>query len=301
MVNKVYGGNPEKAMLDAFPEKERLILRQQKKAGLKEEILALVPAAYKSEKIRKEIAEKVIAYLDCEEHEIPKNIFDLRYSVCNLNDYLESYYDSSAFRMIEEVRPGAFKPWEFDRRYYPFNGLSPSLRYHSNEVPEEYFEKKENRFDAIIWLFEKLRENGKKVRDLDVKSIFDYGLFSLMNYYDRSVFLMIDEFFEGQTKPWEFRERCSNEYWITHNDVAKEGILFLIDKLGLTKDTITQLTLKDFEDNYLDIMLYANYNGLIFSAIDSVYPNEFAHLKWLFQDIPEKVFLIKENRLFIAK
>lgn len=295
MLKNVYGDNPKQAVLDAFPEKEIIIIRQEKQAKMKDELVALLSKQYKDKEIRKEIAEKVITYLDCEDKEIPKKVSYLTFSPFHLDKYLEEYYNSSAFQMFEEVRPGMFRPWEFDAGNI-FLSRRLFMRYYSNEVTKEYFEKKDNRYDAVIWLLKKIKEDGKKVRDLDLKTIEEYGLFSLMHYYKDSVFLMIDEFFEERTKPWELKDACTEEYWNTHPHVAKEGILYLIDKLGLTKETIPELTLKDFRDNYLDVMLYANYDGLIFSAIDSVYPNEYVHLKWSFHDIPEAVFNLKENR-----
>ncbi|HLO12926.1 MAG TPA: hypothetical protein VK190_12030, partial [Pseudoneobacillus sp.] len=168
--------------------------------------------------------------------------------------------------------------------------------YHSNEVPREYFKDKANRQDAVIWLLNKIRENGKKVKDLDIETVDQYGLYTLLHYYDNSLFLMLNEFFEGKTKPWIMKDTCTHEYWKSHPDIAKEGILYLIEQVGLTKETIPQLTLQHFRDHYLDKMLYSNYNGLIFSAINDVYPNEYIHLKWAFHDIPPQVFHVKENR-----
>lgn len=294
MLKKVYNDFPDNTVIDAFPEKAEIIVRQQKITDIEKEIKVLVPEMLKSESNRKEVVEKVISFLGCDEKDIPKKLSYFMFSSFNLDDIFKRYYNSSVFKFIEEVRPGVFKPWEFDqtnKKLYEWAYAS-----YSKEVPKDYFNEKTNRYDAVVWIFKKMQVDGKTLKSLSIEMVNDYGLFTLLRYYKNSVFFMIDEFFKGQTTPWQFKEHGSKAYWNNNSDVAKKGILYLINKLSLTNDSIPSLTLKDFEVNYLECMLNANYNGLIFAAIDDVYPNKFEHMKWCFKDIPKKVFYIKENR-----
>lgn len=294
MLNKVYEGVAENAVIDAIPKSNEIIYRRENRVRIEGDIAGLM-LNIDSRDVRKEIAEKLIDYLDCSQEDIPKSIDSYLFFRLPLNDMLKRYYDDSIYKFIEEVRPGVFKPWEFEKRT-TMNNMRFNFIYSSNAIPREYFQDKNNRFEAVMWLFDKLKEQGRKAKDFSVEEIVGYGLITLMGYYNNSVFSMIDEFFEGKMRPWQFKETGSKEYWNNNSNIAKEGVLLVINKLGLAKDNVVNLTSKDFKDNYLDDMLYENYNGFIFSAIDSVYPNEFNHLKWFFNDIPEEVFDVKENR-----
>lgn len=292
MIKKLYEDDPYKAVVDTFPEKAGMIFRQQNRIHLKKEILELIPEMHGCVKTRQEVIEKIILYYDCKEKDIPKMITYITLLEFNLKDILAKYYSSSVFKLIEEVRPGVFKPWEFVQE----NGNAYLFGSYSKELPKGYFEEKNNRLDAVVWVLHRFQADGRKIKDLNITTLKEYGLFSLLEYYKYSIFSMIEEFAAGKTRPWQFKEPGTKAYWNSNPHVAKEGILFLIKKLGLTKEDFTNLTLKDFENNYLDCMLYANYSGFIFSAINDIYPNEFIHMKWQFKDIPNQLFYCKDNR-----
>lgn len=298
MIKKVYEGFSRNAVIDAFPEKERIINRQQRKNRIKNEILELMPnpKMFVKESFRKDIIEMVILYLDCEEKEIPHRMHYFSFAEFNLSYELQYHYNNSVFKFIEEVRPNMFKPWEFDQ--YNYHGfLSQDDFPYSFEVPQGYFDEEENRYEALIWVLKKAQADGKAVREVRTEMVKKYGLFTLMAYYKGSLFSAINEFFEEKNpRPWEFEEEGTTTYWKNNSDLAKEATLFLINKLGLTKENVINLTESDFHENYLGTMLYINYNNLIFNAIDDVFPNEFNDFKWWFNDIPQKAFDIKKNR-----
>lgn len=276
-----------------------------------------------NDEYRRDTLKKALATLNCDIKEIPSKITPKLISDCNLERIFKEKYDSKFYKLVEDVFPGAFKPWEFAIYKKPYSALlwdriscnyTGEISNDAYEIDEDYWTIKENRLDAFTWICNLLiKIQGRDVYSIRAKDFYKYGLGSLLEYYDNlnrnsiaplfyksievdSVLPVFNEFKPHLSKPWLFEEKTRTEYWENNEHFVTEALNYVLEKNNITKENILQLSRESFSNAHLLGLLDCRYDSYIFKAVDELYPNEFDSIKWLFKDIPQEALNSKAGR-----
>ena len=158
------------------------------------------------------------------------------------------YHRGNTFSIIDEAFPNKFKPWEITM------------------IPYGYWDKKENRIDAIKWLIEKKLNfyNDEDVySNLNIKNFSDNGLNGLIqNYYSSNIYNALNEAYPDRFKVYFFNHNVTpNFYWFDKNNRIN-ALKYLCNNLNITmtemKDLISVRFLK--ENNLTGVLFYYKNN-----------------------------------------
>ena len=170
---------------------------------------------------------------------------------------LNTLFNATPFKAIDNAYPGKFYPWEFNR------------------VPNNYWNL-ETAKKATIWLFEKkLKNNEEQIKNNMSKIFKNNGLGSMVTIvFNGNYFSAIDNAYNGNFEKIEFKYLPKN-YW--NLETAKKATIWLFEeKLKWGDEQIkANLSLKLFIDNDLGYMINHLFNNSPFKAIDNAYPGKF--------------------------
>ena len=148
--------------------------------------LSNVPQSYyKDINNRKKIIDFLLSKIDYKINLFSVDLFR-KYGVESL---LNNYYNSCLFKVLEDVYPDKYKPWEL------------------SSVPNYWWDVKDNRKDAVLWMLNELNWSDSKIKsDLCQDTFKDFGLSGLlMEKYNGVPFKSIDELYPNKFKAWEFK------------------------------------------------------------------------------------------------
>ncbi len=170
-------------------------------------------------------------------------------------------FDDSCFRMVNQVFPDVFKPWQF--------------------VEEEQLiwfqdDRMEIAGQATRWLIEE--RLGIPAEDIpkriSIREFHMNGLSKLLDLFNQNLSQVIENAYPGKFRPWQFNEQA--EIWKSSEalETAQEATEWLInDRLHLSHDKASQhLTRRHFLNNGLGFMLGALFNHSHFLALENVIP-----------------------------
>jgi hypothetical protein len=200
------------------------------------------------------------------------------------------YFGKSAVKYLMDLYPNKYIAFELT----------------NSRIPQSYWCDRENRVQAIRWLFEeKLQWSLDEIKEYFNRSLLkNYGLATLMSYYHSS-FDVINEIHPNEIHPWELKmSAVSPSYW----DEKKNRILaikwLIKERLKFTHEEVVNfLTLENFYDNRLSTLICNCYNKSITNAVteafeDEFMPWEFGYHKWNITDAKKatKWLIDKLNR-----
>ncbi len=214
------------------------------------------PAACAREALEWLMSEK----LGCSRGDLP---LMLNRQICKdngLGALLEKFEDS-CYRMVNQVFPDVFKPWQFVEE-------------------EQLIWFQEDRFaiagQATRWLIEE--RLGIPAEDIpkriSIREFHMNGLSKLLDLFNQNLSQVIENAYPGKFKPWQFNEQA--EIWKSSEALAtaKQATLWLInERLHLSHDKAAQhLTRRHFLNNGLGFMLGALFNHSHFLALENALP-----------------------------
>ena len=195
-----------------------------------------------------------------------------------LSGMLSACFDSSPYKAIDNAYPSRFKEWEF------------------KSTPSRYWLNKYNGVKATRWLFEeKLKLTDEEIKEqLSVKLFEDNGLRGMLaKCFNGSIYDAINSAYPHRFKEWEFKVVPSG-YW-DNPENAKNAVRWLIEeKLQLSERGIKEkLSVQLFKDNGLGWVITKCFNGSLYEAVNSVYPNKYK--EWELKKAPKGLWNDKEN------
>lgn len=159
-------------------------------------------------------------------------------------------YNNSIYLLLNDIYPNQIHPWELKC------------------TPMSYWADRQNRINALKWLFDKLKIDDKNVKSkFNVNNFKKYGLGALLeSKYNNSPYLALNELYPDKYHVWEV-SRVPKKYWDDENN-CKRATMWLIEKVGLSYDELSQtLTRSIFEESGLGAMLKIKYKGSPYLAI----------------------------------
>ncbi|MBU3144621.1 hypothetical protein [Clostridium sp. CF012] len=196
-------------------------------------------------------------------------------------------YNKSPFEAINSAYPNKFKPWEI------------------KVVPKNYWTVTTGG-ESTKWLLEeKLKWSNKDICEkLNVNIFRENGLRCMLEFvFNNSTYNAINYIYPNIFKPWELNF-VPTIYWKTENGI--EATKWLIEeKMKWSHNDVKKyICVKIFHDNGLRRMLENVYDGRLYKALDSAYPNKFRswdfiisnHSQWTLEDgIESTKWLIEEK------
>ncbi|MDD3148045.1 MAG: GspE/PulE family protein, partial [Candidatus Riflebacteria bacterium] len=198
--------------------------------------------------------------LGCSRGDLP---LMLNRQICRENglEALLEKFDDSCYRMVNQVFPDVFKPWQF--------------------VEEEQLiwfqdDRMELASKATRWLIEE--RLGIPVKDIpkriSIREFHMNGLSKLLDLFNQNLSQVIENAYPGKFKSWQFSEQA--DIWKSPEAVetAQQATEWLInDRLHLSHDKAAQhLTRRHFLNNGLGFMLGALFNHSHFLALENALP-----------------------------
>ncbi len=198
--------------------------------------------------------------LGCSRGDLP---LMLNRQICKENGLgaLLEKFDDSCFRMVNQVFPDVFKPWQFIEE-------------------EQLLWFQEDRMQiagqATRWLIEE--RLGIPVEDIpkriSIREFHMNGLSKLLDLFNQNLSQVIENAYPGRFKPWQFNEQA--DIWKSSEalETAQQATIWLIeDRLHQPHDKAAQhLTRRHFLNNGLGFMLGALFNHSHFLALENTLP-----------------------------
>lgn len=159
-----------------------------------------------------------------------------------------SHYDNY-FEVIELAYPKRFLPWEI-----------------FIAVPNGYWETKENRIEALQWLFDKkLKWNEEEIIEHINTEVFRKSeIDGLFQYYDCSPYKVIRELYGDKYKPWEL-QRVTRDFWNDEKN-CKEALHWLVYE----KCKEEEISEHHFIKHGLITLLVTKYKNDVTCALNSI-------------------------------
>ncbi|HPT48175.1 MAG TPA: GspE/PulE family protein, partial [Candidatus Rifleibacterium sp.] len=198
--------------------------------------------------------------LGCSRGDLP---LMLNRQICKENGLsaLLDKFDDSCFRMVNQIFPDVFKPWQF--------------------IEEEQLiwfqdDRLEIAGQATRWLIEeRLGIPAEEIpKRISIREFHMNGLSKLLDLFNQNLSQVIENAYPGKFKPWQFNEQA--ELWKSSEaiETAQQATGWLInDRLHLSHDKAAQhLTRRHFLNNGLGFMLGSLFNHSHFLALENVLP-----------------------------
>ncbi len=203
--------------------------------------------------------------LGCSRGDLPLMLNRQIFKENGLAALLERFEDS-CFKMVDQVFPNVFKPWQFTEE-------------------EQLLWFQEDRFEiagrATRWLIEeRLGIPGEDIpKRISIREFHMNGLSKLLDLFNQNLSQVIENAYPGKFKPWQFNEQA--EIWKSSEalETAKQATDWLIsDRLHLSQDKAAQhLTRRHFLNNGLGFMLGTLFNHSHFLALENAIPELKSH------------------------
>ena len=207
--------------------------------------------------ITKYLIEKILKWT---EYDIKSKLIQKTFNNNKLSGMLQTCFNGSVFKAIDNAYKGRFKIWEF------------------SQVPRGYWDNIENCKEAIKWLIEdKLNLTDEEIKkNLNAKLFEDNCLGGMLACrFNSSPFNAINTAYEGKYNEWEFGMTPIN-YWSDISNGVKSVKWLIEDKLKISdEDLKDKLSEKLFSENGLSGMLQQCFAGSPLRAIDTTYPGKF--------------------------
>jgi type IV pilus assembly protein PilB len=269
-----YGRFPEEMSEDEVVE---LIQTAQERGGhLPDFLFSQETSARQFARIMTGMALRTLADKKVEPQKIPQEFSDVFCREYGLDLPLH-WAGNSRFRLIETVRPGVYKPWEFGETaaWLEAGPLSDKAR------------------EALEWL---MTARIGCSRDelpgrISAEVLKECGLEELLKKFDRSVFALTQSAFPGVFQPWQFVDEEA-VIWFREDrlETAKAAVRWLIErKLQIPVEEIPQkLGVRDFHQHGLSKLLDL-FDQNLFLVVDNAFngrfkPWEYAEQETLWQD-----------------
>jgi len=175
-----------------------------------------------------------------------------------LLDALRNYYGGSFYKIINDIYPDKFKPWEFKKAPNNFMTL-------------------ENGIAATKWMIEeKLKWSDDDIREnLSQLTFKDNGLISMLSItFHGSPFTAINFTYPDKFKPWELRI-APQMFWTLETGITATKWMIEEKLKWSDKDVKESLTYNTFKINGLLTMLNIVFSGRVYDAINFTYPDKF--------------------------
>ncbi len=208
--------------------------------------------------------------------------FFIRYKIQNIY----RYFNYSVNRLLQNAFPEQIAPWM------------------SSRIPENYWEKGENRLQAIRWLVEeKLQLNPEilKKSSISKKDFAQNGLSYLFANYYNAVSRALQAAYP-HLEPWEVGQ-VPKSYWTNEN--SARAVKRMIQKLGWSIDSLPErfkkgeLSRKTFSQMGLSTMFELRYGKNIYKAINAAFPGRFE--PWQFGNIPAEFWRSWQNVFYASQ
>ena len=174
-----------------------------------------------------------------------------------LQGLLDGFYNGSPFKALEEAYSGKYLPWELSC------------------VPIGFWERKENRINAVKWLFEvRLNWSVDDIKQKVSQNIFkENGLVSLLGKQKGGLYTIISEAYPNEIHEWELPITPSSFWESKENRIRALDYVFN-DVLHWSIDDIKKnISQKILIDNNLSGLL-KYHNGSPYSVVTEYLPDE---------------------------
>lgn len=320
MLKVVFNDDYESAITHAFVNIAECVARKNEYEMTKSELIKKISSipvyCGGDDKERREILLDTLKLISEDLNELPKKLTKKKILEFELDKLLEGRYNSKVYKLVDDIIPGKLRPWQFtinkddlgnwflyEGDYSPYR-IRMLKQMNCFDLEEDYWENKENRQEAFVWLLkEVINRQKRKGRSIRYEDFKENGLETLLEYYGsyRSVFPVFEEFMPNKARPWMFKETGSSEYWNNNEEIVLEAIKIVLESNDITKENILELRKEHFEKAYMGYMLDVCFKGYIYKAVDKLYPDEFREIRWLFKDLPDTAFTIVKNRINAVK
>ena len=201
---------------------------------------------------------------------------------------MQTLYKNSPYEILSIIYKDQFMPWEL------------------HEAPTKIWHEKENRIKAMDWLINtKLKWTREDIiNNYNSQVLVDNDLGGLLSEGGQgSPFKLLDEFMEGEFKPWEFKQGISSVGYWDKKENRVYAIRDLIENvLGWDDEQIKKYLNQDtFNNNNLGGLIASKYyNGSPYKALIEAYPNK-NYLPWELSCAPTGLWDDKQNRINAVK
>jgi len=175
-----------------------------------------------------------------------------------LGGMLQKCFNDSPYEALEATYPEMYRPWELAKTPNGFWTVETGV-------------------EATRWLIEeKLKwSHGDVCNYLDRSTFINANLSGMLQHsFDNHIFAAIDATFPGKYKPWELA-KSPQGLWT--RETGSDAVKWLIEeKLQWTRDDVcSMLGTQTFRDNGLGGLLGMFFQGSLFTAINTAYPDEY--------------------------
>jgi len=196
-------------------------------------------------------------HLQLEQHEIPQTITANTFHEAGLYRILVEFFDSSYFKAIDFVYPGAFDPWEFPKGMTGiWDGKIGRKRAHQ----------------AIKQMIKDLQITQDEIpKNINYRIFKEFNLGGMLQtLYNSSPYQAINDVYPNKFKPWEFHIK---NYWRNESlTTARAAVKWLVkEKMKTPNGKIYLIRRKDFLDYSLGQMLKVFYENSHLRALQDVY------------------------------
>ncbi|MFS8355141.1 hypothetical protein ABHN12_29140 (plasmid) [Bacillus nitratireducens] len=190
--------------------------------------------------------------------EIRKKISVIWFSEIGLRTPLERYWNDSPFSMINELYPGCFKEWEFQK------------------APKNYWTRKKA-LEALKWTIEEKEKltNEELTKVYSRRWMINQRLITpLERFWKNSPYAMLHELYPGKFKEWELN-RAPRGFWT--KEKALEALKWTIEeKEKLTNEELIRVYSRRWIINQgLRTPLDKFWNKNPHTMLSELYPNSF--------------------------
>lgn len=198
--------------------------------------------------------------LGCSRGDLPLMLNRQIFKENGLATLLEKFEDS-CYRMVNQVFPDVFKPWQFAEE-------------------EQLIWFQEDRLEiaarATRWLIEeRLGIPAEEIpKRISIREFHMNGLSKLLDLFNQNLFMVVENAYPEKFKPWQFNEQA--EIWKSSEalETARQATEWLIsERLHIAPEKAAQhLTRRHFLNNGLGFMLGTLFNHSHFLALENALP-----------------------------
>ncbi len=179
--------------------------------------------------------------------QVPQNYWDDPKNVKEAVEWLVEEMAKEG-KKIEEISQDDFRDAGLTRLtikytiYELLKMVKPNLNYWElNRLPDGFWNNPKNVKEAVEWLVEKMKKEGKKIEEISQQDVIDNGLSGLLKSYTLYELLKM---VKPDLKPWQL-SRVPEGYWDDPEHV-KEAVEWLVEEKAKEGKRIEEITQKDF-------------------------------------------------------